>query len=420
MNEITVAKKIIPDEHYFITELIGAKVLSNNKKIGRLEDLIIVEMGSVPHVTQFYIRRPFGNTPLLIPIDKIISLSENKIKVDIESIEKYESNPAPDAMLLKDYVLDKKVIDTEEHEVSVVYDIRIAVINKKAYVWDVDFSHYGLFRRIGLEWLAKLLRIDEEYIPWSYIQALPLHISSFKGDIKLKTLKETLAEIQPVDMADILEELDMEQRTAIFNELEPEHASDTLEELEPNVQREMISSLNMDTVITLINEMTPAQAADLLSVIPYAERELIIKLLDPEKKEKIQAIIEKQDHNILNFTTSNILKFFPDDRVEYIRDNYSKFAKDKDIIMYIYVVDSDDLLLGVLDIKELLQADENQLLKDIMVEDVLDLKTEETLKEAAFMFSRYGFRAIPVTDSSNKILGVIPYRDVMNLKHRFL
>jgi Mg/Co/Ni transporter MgtE len=88
--------------------------------------------------------------------------------------------------------------------------------------------------------------------------------------------------------------------------------------------------------------------------------------------------------------------------------------------MYIYVVGEQDILLGVIDLKELLQADDRALLKDIMVENVISLSTESTLKEASQDFARYDFRAIPVTDEKNRLLGVIPYRDVMDLTHHFL
>jgi magnesium transporter len=378
-----------------------------------------VETSTVPHVKSFYVFRPFGDPSLLIPMENVVSISKKEIIVDIDSIEYYQGSPKEDEMLLRDYVMDKKVIDIEEHEVSVVNDIRIAVIDKKAYVWDVDFSVYGFYRRMGLKWLADMLKIKDNFISWSYIQALPPHISSFKGDIKLKTLKEKLSEIPPVDMADILEELNREQRTELFNELEPEHASDTLEELQPSVQREIISTLNKETVILLINEMTPAQAADLLSVISYSIRKEILEKVDPEMKEKIQSLVEQQDEKILNFTTLSFLKYFPDDTVETIKDNYYNEAKDKKIVMYIYVVDEIGTLKGVFDIKELLQAEDNQYLKDIMTENIIDLKPDSTLKEAASMFTRYGFRAIPVTDENNILLGVIPYKDVINLKHRF-
>jgi magnesium transporter len=85
--------------------------------------------------------------------------------------------------------------------------------------------------------------------------------------VKLKTLKEQIADIPPVDMADIIEELNQKQRALLFNEMEPVHASDTLEEIDPNVQRELVSALDKKIIVQMINEMTPAQAADVLSAL---------------------------------------------------------------------------------------------------------------------------------------------------------
>jgi Mg/Co/Ni transporter MgtE len=166
--------------------------------------------------------------------------------------------------------------------------------------------------------------------------------------------------------------------------------------------------------------MTPGQAADILSVLPSSEAHVILEALNKETAKKIQSILGKQEEKVIHYATQKILKFSPDTIVEYVQNDYPRHARDKDVIMYIYVVDAQDTLLGVIDLKELLQADDQALLKDIMVENVISLNTESTLKEASQSFARYDFRAIPVTDENNRIVGVIPYRDVMNLTHHFL
>ena len=86
--------------------------------------------------------------------------------------------------------------------------------------------------------------------------------------------------------------------------------------------------------------------------------------------------------------------------------------------MYLYVVDKQDKLLGVIDVKEL--ADDKAILKDIMVKNVISLKKESKLGEAETMFSRYDFRALPVTDGEDRMAGVVRYRDVTKLTHHFL
>ena len=425
LTDITHAKPPKPDRKFLLSELLGAKVILHEKKIGTLSDLMIVETGKLPEVRNFIITRPFGDPSLLIPWERMITLEPKKLVIDVDDLKKFEHSPPEDAILLRDHILDKKVLDTEDAEVEVVYDILLVERNAKLYVTEVDTSKASRLRRLGFGFMSGVLAPKEDpkdsgSISWMYIQPLPTNISSFKGDVKLKVLKETLAEIHPVDLADILEELDHDQRVMVFSSLDHEQASDTLEEIEPQVQRDIISSLSTEKVVRLINDMTPGQAADVLAVLPLSEAQIILESLNAEIAKKIQSIVSKQEEKVLHYTTQKILKFSPETTVEYVQNDYPRHARDKDVIMYIYVVGEEDTLLGVIDLKELLQADDKALLKDIMVENVISLHTESTLKEASQSFARYDFRAIPVTDDKNRLMGVIPYRDVMNLTHHFV
>jgi magnesium transporter len=95
-------------------------------------------------------------------------------------------------------------------------------------------------------------------------------------------------------------------------------------------------------------------------------------------------------------------------------------AKHIDVVMYLYIVDPTDKLLGVADIKDLFMAGDHELLRDLMVENVITLNPGSTMKEAVDLFTRYHFEALPVVGMNSVILGVVPYRDVMNLRHRIL
>ena len=413
------------EQEIFLSEVIGRRVTGQKKRIGKLSDLVIVETEPLPLVTHIVVSRPFGHHQLLIPIDLVSEIGSQGVLVAVERPGEFELDPAAGAVLLKDYVLDKKVFDVDDKEVEMVYDVRLVRRNGIVYVTDVDTSRFGLLRRIGLKRLATYIYahgegMDEEMISWRFIQPLPSTITAFKGNVKLKVLKETLEKIHPMDLADILEDLDPDQRVMIFSELETETASDALEEIEPNVQRELISSLSRDRVVQLIDEMTPGQAADLLSVLPHADVNDLLELLNQVNAQKIRAILEKQEETILNYASMNCLMVSPDKTAEQVQEEYQKAACGMDVVMYLYIVDKDQHLIGVLDIKELLQAGDEQLMREIMIPEVIALTPESTLKEAYALFERYNLRALPMTDEENRLVGVIPYRDIMNLKHNFL
>jgi len=413
------------ERRYFLTELIGARAYHQGKKIGKLTDVIVVDQGKLAEVTHFQISRPFGDPALLVPQQQARSLGSREITIDIDRPQNYVRGLAAGEIPLRDYLLDKKVLDIEGREVEVVYDIRLAVRGDKVYVSDVDISRYGLLRQLGLKALANRLSrrgggTESNLIPWSYVQPLPPQLGALRGDLQLSILKERLAEIHPVDLADILEELDSSQRATILDGLDTEQASDTLEEIEPAVQRDIVRSLRKDRVAELIREMTSGQAADILSILPSDDKKAILKLLDPAQVSKIEEILEEQDLKIINFASTRFFKFPPDIAVEEAQLKCRQLAKRIDVVMYLYIVDANDTLLGVADMKTLFMAGDRELLRDLMVENVITLTPASTMKEALDLFARYGFRALPLVGVNNVILGVVPARDVINVKQRVL
>ena len=89
-----------------------------------------------------------------------------------------------------------------------------------------------------------------------------------------------------------------------------------------------------------------------------------------------------------------------------------------DVDMYVDVTDEKDTLRGVADLRELIAAEPEQLIGEIMTDNVISLDPDETLQDAVDMFGRYGFRAIPVTDNEERLLGVVSFDDIKGIKPR--
>jgi Mg/Co/Ni transporter MgtE len=166
--------------------------------------------------------------------------------------------------------------------------------------------------------------------------------------------------------------------------------------------------------------MTSGQAADLLSALPHDESETLMTKINQNLALKVRSIMEKIEEKAINYATSRFIKVSSNKTTDEIQNDYPKLAKGKMVVMYFYVVDKNDKLLGLLDIKELLEAPDDALLGDIMITNMITLSLESTLKEASELFARYDFRAVPVVDTNDRILGVVPYRDVMRLTHHFV
>jgi magnesium transporter len=408
-----------------LSDLVGLRAAIGGKKIGTLADIIVADAPRLPEVTYVRITRPFGYPALMVPWDKVGEIGDRTIALNLVDPAPFEGEPVQGQVCLKDHLLDKKVLDCNDDEVEIVYDIKLVARNGKLFVTDVDCSRAAFLRRIGLKRVANFIRslaatIKDDTIPWRYVQQLPEDIGSFRGNVKLNVLKDKLLEIHPVDLADILEELDHEERVAIFSQLDTEHASDTLEEVEPRVQRDLVSSLTKVRAAELINDMTPAQAADILEVIPASEVDAILTLIDPDEAHKVRNLLEHHEEKISDFATEHFISVPADAEIRSVLNQYRSLARDADVVMYVYVVGEDAKLLGVMDIKEILRADPSERLADKMMTNLVTLTMESTIKEATKLFARYSFRAIPIVDERGAIVGVVPYRDVMELKHRYV
>jgi len=420
------AAQINPSAIYLLSDLIGGKAYNAGKAIGKLADIVITDAEKVPEVTHVLIDRPFGYKTLMVPWANVEELETNgHAWLKLDNPDAFEGTPGEGQVCLRDHLLDKKVLDCDDDEVEVVYDIKLVARNGQLYVTDVDCSRSGLLRRIGLRGLSNFIRglaakISEDTIPWSYVQPLSHNIGSFNGNLKLNVLKNKLPDINSVDLADILEEVDHEHRMAIFNQLDTEKASDILEEVEPRVQRELVSSLPVERTAELVNDMTPAQAADVLGALPSQEVDDILEHVDKEEATKIHALIERHDGHILDMTTEHYIRFAPDTAVGEVMNKYRDVAKHADVVMYVYVIDEAGALLGVVDIKELPQAELSDTLGAIMVDNVVSLDEAATVAEAAELFKRYSFRAIPVVAEGSLMRGAVLYRDIMQLHHRFV
>ena len=411
----------ILDREFYLTEIVGRRVYLKTRSIGKLKDFVIQEnAGKVPEVTHLLVHQPYGDPLLLLPWDKITLISNTEIVSEITSTEGYELNPLDNHIFLKDYILDKKILDMDDHEIEVVYDVKLLFQNDRLFVTDVDFNRFRILRRMGFKKLANYLAKYKEgsSISWLYVQPLPETIGSFEGNVKLNVLKENINDIHPVDLADILEELDGSQRMAVFNQIEPELASDTLEEVEPRVQRELIRSMEKERAAELINEMSPAQVADILSALPASEADEIIEFVDIENKQRVQQMIDKHDENIMLYSTQQIITRPSETIVRDVINNYREGAGDMDVIMYVYVVNEENILQGVVDLRELIAAEPEQTLGEIMTDSLITLNPDDTLQDSVDMFTRYSFRAIPITDEQDVLLGVVSFHDIKGVKPR--
>ncbi len=404
-------------KYLMLSEIVNKKVQTKSGvTIGKLKDLVFKDDPRYAEVTGVIVERSLGRPPLNVPWSNVIDVTTAKTTVRDPPEGKYpELKHGEEQLLLRDKVLDKRILDIEGFDVEIVYDIQLLLVKDKLFVVAADVDRHAMIRRLGLRRLAKSMHEispDKEIIPWRYVQALPTDLTGTKGDVKLTITREGLKDIHPEDLADILEELSHEERIHIFSALDSEVAADALEATEPRVQREILASTSTERVAQIFTHLSPVQIADIIAILPHDDSEEFVRILKGDVASKVHQLLTQHDVSASTLAMRCFLGFPGELTVEEAFTRFREEARGCDVTMYIYVVDSEQHLRGVIDIKELLQTDPTSTLEQIMTRNVVTVAPATMRGEVEALFLKYHFRAIPIVDESKKIVGVIREKDV--------
>jgi CBS domain-containing protein len=385
--------------------------------LGKLKDLRFIDDPKYAEVTSLLVGRPFGHPPLSVPWENVVELSRDRIVVQDSPTGKYVEVKNPEEqLLLRAKVLDKRILDLEGFDVDIVYDIQLLLTKEKLFIVAADVSRNAMLHRIGLGFLGKHLLgkpSREDIIPYRYVQPLDANLTDTKGDVKLTITKNVLRDIHSEDVADILEELTREERIHIFSVLDSKTAADALGAAEPRVQREILASVDSERVREIFSHLSPVEIAQIISVLPLENAQEFRITLRPEVAAKVHEIVTQHEVPAYALAMRRFLAFPGDITVEDAFKKYRQEARNSAVTMYIYIVDASQHLRGVLDINELLQADPEKKLEELMTRNVVSVSPNTMRGEVEALFRRYGFRAIPVVDDEGKILSVIKEKGIV-------
>jgi len=403
--------------YLFLTEIVNKKVQTQSGvTIGKLKDLVIKDEPRYTEVLSLIVERSLGRPPWNVPWANVVEVTTEKTTVQDPPEGKYpEIKHSEEHLLLRDKVLDKRILDIEGFDVEVVYDIQLLFVEKKLFVVGADVGRHAFMRRLGFGRVARSVLENgakEDIIPWKYVQSLPADLTGTKGDVKLTITREGLKDIHPEDLADILEALTNEERIHIFRALDSEVAADALEATEPRVQREILASTSAERAAQIFAHLSPVQIADIIAILPRDDSEEFLKILKGDVASKVHQLLSQHDVPASTLAMHCFLGFPGDLTVEDAFTRYREEARKCEVTMYIYVVDDAQHLRGVIDINELLQADPESKLEVIMTRNVVAVAPTTMRGEVEVLFRKYRFRAIPIVDDSEKIVGVIREKDV--------
>ena len=317
----------------------------------------------------------------------------------------------PGWMLLNEHLMGKTILDMDGRRTEVVNDVHLLESRGRMVIVHVDISFNGFLRKWGLGGL-RLLR--DRFISWKYVQPLSLEDAVATDTVSLSITRAQIGELPSEDLADALEELSGKEQQAVFSALDSEKAAETLMEAEPRAQRQIIANLRRERARTILGEMSVPQLADLLSVLPHANKMELLQMLPPEQAKRIEAILSEREATAGAMMSASFVAMPKETPVGDALGTLRTSNFDHDMISYVYVVgEPDRVLLGVVDLRELVLAKDDAVLGDVMIAPVVAADAEDLREDLEELFAKYHYRMVPVVDAGDRLLGVIHYKDIM-------
>ncbi|HRR25185.1 MAG TPA: magnesium transporter [Acidobacteriota bacterium] len=224
---------------------------------------------------------------------------------------------------------------------------------------------------------------------------------------------EILCQYRPPDQAEVFEELSEEERRKLLPNLSPELTADILEELDSEEAAELIEALPVAKAARIVEEMEPDEAADVLAELAPSRAEALVSAL--EDPDEVRPLLLHPEESAGGLMTSEFVALRRRMTAQEAINTLRAWAPRTDTAYYLYVVDRNNKLCGVVSLRQLVVADPNTPIMEIMDPDVIAVQDDTDQEEVARIMSRYGFLAVPVVDKEGHLVGVITADDIFEV-----
>lgn len=229
------------------------------------------------------------------------------------------------------------------------------------------------------------------------------------------TLKDIFIALQPADIAAMFDEMPEEALPLLFRLLPKELAAETFVEMDDDAQEMLIHGFSDTELKEVVDELYVDDAVDLIEEMPANVVMRILRQADPEVRAKINEVLKYPEDSAGSIMTTEFVNLRPTMTVSDSIKRIRRTGVDKETIYTCYVTDDNRKLIGMISIKTLLLADEDEIVMDIMESNVISVNTLDDQERVANLFGKYDFLAIPVVDGENRLVGIVTVDDAMDV-----
>ncbi len=429
----------------FLSSLLRQSVYDNeNHRVGGVRDVCVTLNETFPVVTALVVHSSLSNDDKIIPWTQVESIERTPVHLTVKQTQITPYVPLAEELLLRRDILDKQIVDTQGFRVVKVNDLKLVQIKKTARLLGVDISFSGLLRRLGVQPAVDMLsrvapmQLAERTITWNYVEPIQVVRTGMTGQfaavgagtteatagavgvipqVQLNVSHNKLSDLHPADIADILEQLDVEDAGVVLDRLDTETAADTLNEVQYPLQSELLSELDPERASDLLEMLPPDDAADILAEMSPAEAERLLNLMPADESRPIRDLLRYAGETAGGIMTNEVLALTQNATVEDALTYLRQHSEHLEMVYYLYIIDEERHLVGVVSLRQLVTAEPITHMQDLMDQNMIKVQSDTDQEEVARIISKYDLLGVPVVDADNHLVGLVTVDDVIDVIH---
>lgn len=398
----------------YVSQLIGLPIHdSRNEKFAEIKD-VIVSYGSEDYPPVVGLVARFRRRDFFVSGRNIAGFDEkgarlSSAKLDLTPFERREG----EVLLGKD-VLDNQLIDVDGKRVVRVNDVQLINTGDRWRVTGADVSFQGFLRRLMPKGFYGNDRAVE-VLDWADVGYLATDTATVT--VQLKSSKDKLSRLHPVEIAQLAESLSPIHRTEVVESLDDEIAADTLEEMSTEAQARILEEMDEERAADILEEMSPDDAVDVLDEMDDDKAQELFDLMEDDEKADVAELMHFEHDTAGGLMTTEFVHVPQDLTVGETIIRLREMAETPNMIYYLYVVDREDSwkLVGLTSLRSLILADPRLKLSQVMRTDFKFAHPSDDASEVAQIIAEYNLLALPVVDDDGDIAGIVTVDDAMEI-----
>lgn len=404
----------------FFSTLIGKPVYTIDEKFyGIFRDFIVRRENENFLITKVRIRNQKGQR-IIIPWEDVHSIEADPVSLKLKKKagDIKPTNYNEDELRLKRDFLDQQIVDTDAHRVVRVNDLKIVAVQNELFMVAADIGLRGLLRRLGFEqWALSLAMVFKKsmqnvLIPAKYIDPLPARI---RHDITLTVAQEKLKEMHPADLADIMTDLDYFERLSMLHSLPADTMAKTIAELDPGVRKELLGKLKDETVTKVLERLAPDAATDIASELPKHRMKRLLTMMKTREAQEIRELLQFKKNTAGSLMNTDVVALSDTITAHEALQQLRTKCEKAENIYYLYLIDSSNILKGVISLRQLIFVDPQMKLGLLVKKKPIVARTNEKVQKVVAKLTKYNLIAIPVVNKKKQLEGIITVDDILPL-----